>query len=80
MPASFSELIAERGVLVADGATGTNYQTMGLELGVAPEEWVFDSPERLQSLQADERSDAVPSQSPGSSSSPLPHPSTTLVR
>jgi 5-methyltetrahydrofolate--homocysteine methyltransferase len=47
---SFPELIAERGVLVADGATGTNYQTMGLELGVAPEEWVFDAPDRVVEL------------------------------
>ena len=37
-------------VLVADGATGTNYQEMGLEPGVAPEEWVFDAPDRVQAL------------------------------
>ena len=37
-------------VLVADGATGTNYQEMGLEPGVAPEEWVFDAPDRVQEL------------------------------
>ena len=34
-------------MLLADGATGTNYQDMGIEPGVAPEEWVFDAPERL---------------------------------
>ena len=33
---SFSELLEARGVLVADGATGTNYQDLGLEPGVAP--------------------------------------------
>jgi len=38
------------GVLVADGATGTNYQRMGIEPGVAPEEWVFDEPARVQEL------------------------------
>lgn len=47
---SFPELLAERGVLVADGATGTNFQTMGIEPGVAPEEWLFDAPERVLEL------------------------------
>jgi methionine synthase I (cobalamin-dependent) len=47
---SFSELLAVRGVLVADGATGTNYQALGLEPGVAPEEWVFDRPELVLGL------------------------------
>jgi methionine synthase I (cobalamin-dependent) len=47
---SFTELLAERGVLIADGATGTNYQERGLEPGVAPEEWLFDSPERVIAL------------------------------
>lgn len=47
---SFSELLEERGVLIADGATGTNYQDLGLEPGVAPEEWLFDSPERILGL------------------------------
>lgn len=47
---SFTELLAERGVLIADGATGTNYQTMGMEPGVAPEEWLFDAPERVVEL------------------------------
>ena len=27
--------------MLADGATGTNYQNMGIEPGVAPEEWVI---------------------------------------
>ncbi len=47
---SFAELLAERPVLLADGATGTNYQEMGIEPGVAPEEWVFDAPEKVQEL------------------------------
>ncbi len=47
---SFVELLEERGVLVADGATGTNYQAMGLEPGAAPEEWLFDAPERVLGL------------------------------
>ena len=47
---SFDELLAERRVLLADGATGTNYQDMGIAPGVAPEEWVFDAPERVREL------------------------------
>jgi 5-methyltetrahydrofolate--homocysteine methyltransferase len=47
---SFARLLAERPVLIADGATGTNYQDMGIEPGVAPEEWVFDAPEKVQEL------------------------------
>jgi 5-methyltetrahydrofolate--homocysteine methyltransferase len=46
---SFSDLLAQRTVL-ADGATGTNYQNMGIEPGLAPEEWIFESPERVQEL------------------------------
>jgi 5-methyltetrahydrofolate--homocysteine methyltransferase len=47
---SFAELLAERPVLLADGATGTNYQDMGIEPGVAPEEWVVDAPDRVREL------------------------------
>jgi 5-methyltetrahydrofolate--homocysteine methyltransferase len=36
--------------VLADGATGTNYQDMGIEPGVAPEEWVLDAPERVREL------------------------------
>jgi 5-methyltetrahydrofolate--homocysteine methyltransferase len=48
--ASFTDLLAERGVLIADGATGTNYQAMGMEPGLAPEEWLFQAPERVVEL------------------------------
>jgi 5-methyltetrahydrofolate--homocysteine methyltransferase len=47
---SFADLLADRPVLVADGATGTNYQDMGIEPGVAPEEWVVDAPEQVREL------------------------------
>jgi methionine synthase I (cobalamin-dependent) len=47
---SFSECLAGGRVLIADGATGTNYQDMGIEAGVAPEEWVFDAPDRVGEL------------------------------
>jgi 5-methyltetrahydrofolate--homocysteine methyltransferase len=46
----FTELLQERRVLVADGATGTSYQERGLEIGEAPEEWLFKSPERVIEL------------------------------
>jgi len=47
---SFARMLAEGAVLLADGATGTNYQEMGIEPGVAPEEWVFDAPDRVVEL------------------------------
>jgi 5-methyltetrahydrofolate--homocysteine methyltransferase len=47
---SFLDLLADRPVLLADGATGTNYQEMGLPPGMAPEEWLFEAPERVQEL------------------------------
>ncbi len=46
----FLERLAARGVLVADGATATNYQAMGLENGAAPEEWILSAPERVLEL------------------------------
>ena len=47
---SFVDLLGSRPVLLADGATGTNYQNMGIEPGVAPEEWVFDAPDNVRAL------------------------------
>ena len=47
---SFADLLASRPVLIADGATGTNYQNMGIEPGVAPEEWVVDEPDNVREL------------------------------
>ncbi len=47
---AFEQTLDERGVLIADGATGTNYQDMGIAAGVAPEEWVFDAPHRVAEL------------------------------
>jgi len=46
----FRERLAAGPVLVADGATGTGYQEMGSEIGVAPEEWVWDRPEKVLEL------------------------------
>ena len=47
---SFADALAGSSVLLADGATGTNYQDMGIEPGVAPEEWVFDAPDHVRAL------------------------------
>ncbi len=43
-------LIAEKGVLLADGATGTNLFAMGLESGEAPELWNETHPDRVRAL------------------------------
>ena len=43
-------LIAEKGVLLADGATGTNLFAMGLEAGEAPELWNESAPEKVTAL------------------------------
>ena len=47
---SFTQALATRPWLLADGATGTNYFQMGLESGDAPEMWNFDHPERVRDL------------------------------
>ena len=47
---SFSARLQAGELLVADGATGTSYQQMGLGIGVAPEEWVDAHPERVLGL------------------------------
>ena len=47
---SFTEALATRPWLLADGATGTNYFQMGLDSGDAPEMWNFEHPERVRSL------------------------------
>lgn len=46
----FVQMLEDRGVLLADGALGTNFQDMGIEPGVAGEEWVFDAPEQVTTL------------------------------
>lgn len=43
-------LLAEKGVLLADGATGTNLFAMGLEAGEAPELWNESAPEKVAAL------------------------------
>lgn len=51
MPANpIDALIAEKGVLLADGATGTNLFAMGLAAGEAPELWNEEAPEKIAAL------------------------------
>jgi methionine synthase I (cobalamin-dependent) len=47
---SFTEALATRPWLLADGATGTNYFQMGLMSGDAPEMWNFEHPEKVREL------------------------------
>jgi Methionine synthase I (cobalamin-dependent), methyltransferase domain len=53
VPNPLSDLLAEKGVLLADGATGTNLFAMGLEAGEAPELWNGTHPERIDKLHQD---------------------------
>ncbi len=41
------DLLNEKGVLLADGATGTNLFAEGLEAGEAPEVWNFEHPDKI---------------------------------
>ena len=50
MAKSFTDRLSAGEILVADGATGTSYQQMGMTIGVAPEEWVFDQPDKVLAL------------------------------
>ena len=49
---SFLDRLAAGRVLLTDGATGTNFQEMGLGPGVTPEDWLFDFPDRVRELHA----------------------------
>ena len=50
---ALTELLAERGYLLADGATGTNLFAMGLEAGEAPELWNETAPGKITKLHRD---------------------------
>jgi len=47
MPNIIDQLLAKRGVLLADGATGSNLFDLGLQTGDAPELWNDLHPERI---------------------------------
>ena len=44
------ERLAQPGVLVADGATGTMLQRAGLPRGIAPERWNLENPQAIRDL------------------------------
>jgi len=46
----FTQLLAQRPYLLADGALGTNLFLMGLQTGDAPELWNVDHPEKIADL------------------------------
>ena len=46
----FREL-AQRRVLILDGATGSNLQKAGMPTGVCPEQWILEHPQALIDLQ-----------------------------
>lgn len=50
MRSSLGDLLSSRSVLLADGATGTNYFQMGLGAGEPPEFWNIDRPENVEWL------------------------------
>ena len=50
MTTVLTERLAERGWLLADGATGSNYIRMGLKSGEPPENWNIDKPRRVREL------------------------------
>ncbi len=50
MTDKLTTLLAERGWILADGATGTNLFNMGLESGEAPELWNETHPDRIARL------------------------------
>lgn len=43
--------LTEEGVLLLDGATGTNLQKKGLVSGVCPDKWILEHPEVIRELQ-----------------------------
>jgi 5-methyltetrahydrofolate--homocysteine methyltransferase len=47
----FQERLGQGRVLVADGATGTNLQKVGLGAGMHAEDWVLDCPEKILDLE-----------------------------
>src|SRR5256714_15214075 len=50
MSVSFIDRLKAGETLVADGATATNYQQMGMAIGVAPEDWLFEEPAKVMAL------------------------------
>ncbi len=49
----FQDLLEEKTVLLADGATGTNFFAVGLETGYPPELWNIEQPQHVLNLHRD---------------------------
>ena len=45
-----SQMIAEKGFVLADGATGTSLFNLGLQAGDPPEFWNIDEPEKIRAI------------------------------
>jgi 5-methyltetrahydrofolate--homocysteine methyltransferase len=48
---AFLQRLSSNDFLVADGATGTNLQEMGLQAGEHTEDWIIDHPDRILELE-----------------------------
>ena len=46
----FKDRLSQGGILIADGATGTTLQQMGLPSGAAPERWNLENPDAIRAL------------------------------
>jgi methionine synthase I (cobalamin-dependent) len=46
----FQDRLAQGGILIADGATGTTLQNAGLPSGAAPERWNLENPDAIRAL------------------------------
>ena len=43
--------LTEQGVVILDGATGSNLQAAGMKMGVCPEQWILENPKAILALQ-----------------------------
>ena len=43
--------LTSQGVVLLDGATGTNLMEAGMPIGVCPEAWILEHPEVMEQLQ-----------------------------
>ena len=50
MRITLQELLAQKHLLLADGATGTNFMEMDLEPGFPPDLWNLQAPHKPESL------------------------------
>lgn len=53
MPNPLQQKIEHKGLLLADGATGTTLFSMGLQTGDSPELWNIEHPQRIEKLHRD---------------------------